>query len=166
MLERYHPELLNYFTRHTSDRDSAADLVQESYARVLAAQSAGRAITDPRALLWRTARNLLVDQHRRAALRQHDDIDALPEPPEAPDHCQPEEAVSARQVISTYIRTIEQLPPRCREAFVLHVFDECSHSQIASRMGISVSMVEKHLVRATLACKLCQRQLSGDLAAV
>jgi len=164
LLERYYRELLNFLHRHVSDRDTAADLAQESYARVLAVQHTGREILDGRALLYRVARNLLVDQHRRAAVRRHDDLDAVPEAeqPAAPQHLQPEEALVSQQVLRAYVGAIEGLPPRCREAFVLHVFDELTHAQIARRMNISVSMVEKHVVRGMLACKACERSLKAQ----
>ena len=56
MLERYYRELLNFLTRQVGDRDTAADLTQESFVRVLGAQSSGQAVLDMRALLYRTAR--------------------------------------------------------------------------------------------------------------
>ena len=161
MLERYHRELLNFLSRQVHDRDTAADLAQESFVRVLTAQSAGQAVLDMRALLYRTARNLVIDQHRRSEVRRHEDLDALPEDqhPPAPQHQQPEERLASQQVIRAYVATIEALPARCREAFLLHVFEDCTHAQIAQDMGISVSMVEKHIVRAMVACKLCERRL-------
>jgi RNA polymerase sigma factor (sigma-70 family) len=167
VLERYHRELLNFLTRQVRDRDTAADLAQESYVRVLSAQSSGQAVLDMRALLYRTARNLVIDQHRRAAVRRHDDLDAIPndQHPVAPHYLQPEEALASQQVVRAYMATIEALPPRCREAFVLHVFDERSQAQIAQHMGISVSMVEKHVVRGMVACKLCERRLRAEGAA-
>jgi len=166
VLERYHRELLNFLWRQVNDRDTAADLAQESFVRVLAAQHAGQAVLDMRALLYRTARNLVIDQHRRNEVRRHDDLDALPEDqhPSAPQHLQPEDALAAQQVIRAYVATIEALPERCRKAFVLHVFDDFSHAQIAQQMGISVSMVEKHIVRAMVACRLCERRLCGEPA--
>ncbi|RYY69949.1 MAG: sigma-70 family RNA polymerase sigma factor [Comamonadaceae bacterium] len=161
MLERYYRELLNFLTRQVRDRDAAADLAQESYARVLAVQHAGQPILHVRALLYRTARNLVVDRQRRNDVRAHDDLDAIAEhdQPHAPAHLQPDEALASQQAIRAYVDTIEALPPRCREAFTLSVFDDLTHAQIASRMGISASMVEKHIVRAMVACKLCERQL-------
>lgn len=163
VLDRYYRELLNFLTRQVNDRDAAADLAQESYARVLAVQHSGQAVMDPRALLYRTARNLVVDEHRRALVRRHEDLDGLAEQehPLAPAHLQPEEALASLQVVRAYIAAIEALPPRSREAFLLNVFDDCSHREIAQRMGISVSMVEKHIVRGMLACKQCERALRG-----
>ena len=167
MLERYYRELLNFLTRQVRDRDAAADLAQESFARVLAVQHAGQPILQARALLYRTARNLVVDRQRRSEVRRHEDLDAIHEDaqPWAPAHLQPDEALGAQQAVRAYVATIEALPPRCREAFVLSVFDDLTHAQIARRMGISASMVEKHIVRAMLACKLCERRLRADLAA-
>lgn len=164
MLESYHRELLNFLTRQVKDRDTAADLAQESYARVLNAQHAGQTVLDVRALLYRVARNLLIDQHRRAEVRDHEALEGIPEEqhPAAPRHLQPEEVLASQQVVRAYIATIEALPPRCREAFVLYVFDELGHAEIARRMGISVSMVEKHVVRGMVACKVCERQLQED----
>ncbi|MDT7835347.1 sigma-70 family RNA polymerase sigma factor [Aquabacterium sp. OR-4] len=164
MLERYHRELLNFLARQVNDRDTAADIAQESFVRVLSAQSSGQAVLDMRALLYRVARNLVIDQHRRNEVRRSCDLDALPEDqhPPAPRHLQPEELLASQQVIRAYLATIEALPARCREAFVLHVFDDCSHAQIAQHMGISASMVEKHIVRAMVACKLCERRLRGE----
>lgn len=166
MLERYHRELLNFLSRHVRDKETAAEITQESFVRVLAVQHSGQTIVNVRALLYRTARNLVVDQYRRAEVRQHNDLDHLDESehPPAPQHLQPEEAMVSSQTVKSYVSTIEALPPRCREAFVLHVFDELSHAEIAARMDISVSMVEKHIVRGMLACKLCERELRGDAA--
>lgn len=158
MLERHYRELLNFLVRLVGDRHAAADLTQESYARVLALQQGGSTVFDGRALLYRTARNLVVDRHRRAAVRQHEALDDLPddEHPSAPPRLQPDEALASRQDAQACLAAIEALPPRCREAFVLHLFDELSHAQIADRMGISVSMVEKHVARGLLACRAAQ----------
>ncbi len=169
MLERYYRELLNFLHRQVNDRDTAADLAQESYARVLAAQHTGQPVLDVRALLYRTARNLVIDQHRRAEVRKHDDLDAMTEAdePAAAEHLQPEAALESMQTVRAYVQAIESLPPRCREAFMLHVVDGMAQAEVARRMDISVSMVEKHVVRGMQACRQCERELNaaGDTAA-
>lgn len=158
MFEHYYRELLNFCTRKLRDRDAAADVVQESYARILAVHRAGQDIVAPRALLHQTARRLMIDQHRRLEVRDHDDIDDLTEADEpiAPAHLQPEDAYSSQQQVRAIMAAIEALPPRCREAFILNRFDGLSHQEVADKMGISKNMVAQHIIRGVLACKACE----------
>ncbi|WP_454691449.1 sigma-70 family RNA polymerase sigma factor [Achromobacter aloeverae] len=162
MAAQYYNELLRFCSLTVKDPDAARDVVQDAYQRFLAAQAGGTAIPQPRAFLKQVARRLLVDRHRFERVRDHLDIDGLAETdePAAPRHLQPEEVLASMQVIRAYVAAIEALPPRCREAFILHVFDEMTHAEIARKMEISCSMVEKHIVRAMVACKICERELA------
>ena len=158
MLERYYRELLNFCSRMIGDRDTAADVVQESYVRVLAARDTGQQVREPRALLYQTARNLIIDRHRRQAIRQHDDIDSLDDAAQAaaPSHLEPESLYAQEQHAQALVAAIEALPPRCREAFVLNRFEGLSHQEVADRMGISKNMVAQHVTRALMACTACE----------
>lgn len=167
MLERYYRELLGFLVHKLGDRHTAADLVQESYARVLGMHQAGEAIVDPRALLYRVARNLLVDQHRRKLSRgetlasNDDETLAGMEVHAAPVAWEPEAVAMSAQAVDAMLTTIDNLPPRCREAFILHKFDGLSHAEVAARMSISRKMVEQHVRSALLACRHCRNQLEG-----
>jgi RNA polymerase sigma factor (sigma-70 family) len=167
VVAHYYKDLLRFCSQNVKDTDVARDVVQETYARFLASQQrSGGAALQPGAVLHQIAKRLLVDRYRRAAVRSHENIDELQEfeQPAAPRHLQPEEALIAMQIIRAYVGAIEALPARCREAFVMRVFDEMPHAQIAHQMGISCSMVEKHIVRAMVACKLCERRLLAGSA--
>jgi RNA polymerase sigma-70 factor (ECF subfamily) len=162
VLERYYRELLNFCARVVRDPHAAADVVQESYARVLAVRNSGQAMPEPRALLYQTARRLIIDRHRRQAVRQHEDIDGLEDDAQAaPAHLEPESAYAHEQHARAIVATIEALPPRCREAFVLNRFEGLSHQEVAERMEISKNMVAQHIIRAVLACKACEDALNG-----
>jgi RNA polymerase sigma-70 factor (ECF subfamily) len=163
VLARYYQELLNYFARAARGRDNAADLVHEAYARVLTLERSGQAIAQPRALLYRTVRNLLVDQHRRSVVRAPQQQGAIDEEPlpdvaelAAPAALGPEARLAASQGVAALLATIDALPLRCREAFILHRFDGLSHAEVAERMGISRKMVEQHIQRAMQACRRCR----------
>ena len=164
MITRYYRELLTFCLRKVKDHEAAADLAQESYLRVLSMQQDGQVILNPRALLKRVATNAKIDLDRRAEIRQHEDIDALDEAslPALPQHLQPEEICAALQVEEAYLKAIEALPDRCREAFCLYVFDELPNKQIAEKMGISLSMVNQHISRGKLACAACREALKGQ----
>lgn len=171
MLERYYQELLNFCSRTVRNRNAAADVVQESYARVLAVQHSGQAVPEPRALLYRTARNLQIDQHRRSEVRGealHPDAEASAAELDnlaAPQACEPDVAASSAQGVNALLATIDALPLRCREAFILHKFDGLPHAEVAEQMGISRKMVEQHIKLAMDACRRCKDALDGAPAA-
>lgn len=163
MITRYYRELLSFCLRKAKDQDTAAELAQESYARVLQMQHQGQAILDPRALLKQVALHLKIDMDRRASVRQHDDIDTLDESdmPTLPAHLQPEEVYATSQAAEAYLQAIENLPARCREAFSLYAFEELPNKEIAERMGISLSMVNQYVSQGKLACKACRKTIEG-----
>ncbi len=163
VLTRYYRDLLNFCLRKARDRDTAADLAQESFARVLKMQQAGQAILSPAALLRQVATTAKVDLDRRAAVRQADSLDELDEVshPAAPHHLQPEEAYASSQALQAYLQAIDTLPPRCRQAFALYVFDGLSKQEIADQMGVSLSMVKQYVTRAKAVCETCRQDLAA-----
>ncbi len=174
VVTHYYRELLNFLARAVRDRDTARDLVQESYTRVLAVQHSGKLVGDARALLYQTARNLVIDQHRRAevrAQRSQQGLDSAADPTEvldgiaAPSACEPDVAAASAQTVSALLAAIGELPLRCREAFILHKFDGLSQAEVAARMGISVKMVERHVQRAMEACRSCRSRMEGSASA-
>lgn len=48
-----------------------------------------------------------------------------------------------------YGRALAELPPRCREAFVMRRHDELATPDVADRLSISHRMVQKYIARAT-----------------
>lgn len=162
MFTHYYRELLGFLSRKVSDRATAADLVQESYVRVYASQRAGPVVRDPRALLYKTARNLVIDQSRRSDVRarfaEPEDEVASDEPDNTlgPIALEPDTALQSQQMVNAMLATIDGLPPRCRQAFILHKFDGLSHAEVAARMGVSVKMIEQHVRTAVAACQRCR----------
>ena len=151
MLERYYHELLNFFARSLGCRDQARDVVQEAYARVLATDKPATEGGASRALLYTTARHIVIDQYRVQQRRQFQPLDEVAL--SAPPTCEPERTLSGQQQLDRLLQIVDRLPPRCRQAFVLYKFDGLSYAEIARQMGISVNMVEKHIINGMVACK-------------
>lgn len=168
VVAHYYRELLRFLQGTVRDRDTAADLAQESYARVLAVQQSGETITEPRALLYRTARNLVIDQYRRSEVRgayAATDGDAATDAADwaaGPEALEPEVAAMSSQTVDALLTAIGELPLRCREAFILHKFDGLSQAEVARQMGISVTMVERHIKLGMQACRARQEQMQGS----
>ncbi|WP_454691587.1 RNA polymerase sigma factor [Achromobacter aloeverae] len=164
MLERYYRELLGFLARAVKDRDTAADLAQESYARVLAARQGGQLVQNSRALLYQIARNLVIDHQRHADVRASVEVpDAQVEADAAyaSRNSEPETAVSAQQGVAALAAAIDSLPPRCREAFMLNRFEGMTYAQVARHMGVSVKAVEQHIKHALDACERRRAQAAG-----
>jgi RNA polymerase sigma-70 factor (ECF subfamily) len=181
MLTKYYKGIEKFCFRDTRNADAALDITQEAYARVLAMQAAGKIIHSPSRLLRAIARNLIVDRRRQGAA---DSNFFRPEEPEespeavdeakeargrvheieeipAPAHLQPEAVYAANEAVDAYSKAIASLPPHCREAFRLHVTEGFSDGEIARSLGISVSMVEKYLIRGRAVCKACRQALES-----
>jgi RNA polymerase sigma factor (sigma-70 family) len=150
VLASYYAELLNFFSRSLNDRQAAADVVQESYARVLALQAREVAVRDLRALLFRTGKNIVIDDARRrqvdAQLLQTLALVAADDAPST------ERVIASRQQLELLVRRLTDMPRKRREVFVLVRVYGFSHAEAAARMDISIASVEKHVVRAVCDC--------------
>ncbi|MDD3449518.1 MAG: sigma-70 family RNA polymerase sigma factor [Gammaproteobacteria bacterium] len=143
-------ELHAFLASRLHNREQAADMAQEAFTQVLAAGAEGN-VTDLRGYLFRTAANLSVDELRRREVRnRHADATAALEGAGGPD---PARTLAGREQLALLRQAIDELPPRCREVFLLHRFRELSYPEIAAQLGISRNMVEKHIVRALAHCR-------------
>ena len=164
--QAFHGELLRFLRKHLGSSADAADLAQDTFAQWL--KWPGRqSVEQPRAF-FQIARNLLRDHWRRQQSRGQDlDRPAANDEPAAleGEAAGPGERFEQQQRLSHLAAALAELPPRRREAFVLHKFDGLSQVEVAERMGISLSMVEKHIASALLHCKRRLGQEAKDEAA-
>lgn len=122
------------------------DVVQESYARLL--DIGASRIAEPRAYFFVTARRIAYDIVRRGPvvpIETGTDIEAWNLADDLPG---PERHASARWEVERFCEVLRELPARCREAFLLKKIDDLSQREVAKRMGIAESTVEKHLSKA------------------
>ena len=142
--------LARFLAARLGDHEDAEDVLQELYLHIDKADSATE-ITDPVAYLFRTAANLARDYsrgRRRAAARDQgwaalyhdgDKSEPIDDAPSA------ERVYDAQQRLEAVRHALDELSPQCRRIFTLHKFDGFSHAQIADRLNISRSTVEKHM---------------------
>ncbi|MBV7486271.1 RNA polymerase sigma factor [Bordetella sp. BOR01] len=150
MVARYYPELLNFFSRSLGNRDAAADVVQEAFARVLTMHASGKEVFDLRALLFRTGKNLIVsDARRRAAETRMLDTLQLISIDNAPSV---EQQIDARLQLERLLARLSVMPRKRREAFILVRIYGYSYAEAGEFMGIAASAVDKHVVRGVLDC--------------
>jgi RNA polymerase sigma-70 factor (ECF subfamily) len=141
--------LIRFLNRAWPNRDEIHDLRQDVYIRVYAAAAQARPVTSPKTFLFQTARHLLIDRLRRSRIVSIEgvaDLDALNV---LVDDVSPEQRVRARQELNLLARAFARLPPKCREVIWMRRVDQLSQKEVASRLGVSESSVEKHVIKGT-----------------
>jgi len=102
----------------------------------------------PRPYLFRIAANLAVDLARKTKvrLRYAGDGFALACHAEAPPS--PEAAAGGAMELRRQQASLRELPPLCRDAFLLNRVEDLTHGEIAERLGVSERTIDRHMVKA------------------
>lgn len=143
----HEPALRAWLRRREVDGLETDDIVQETYA-VLAAMASVDHIDSPRAYAFQTAQSLILRHLRRARVVRIEALGDMESLNTAGEEPTPERQTAARQELRHVSDLIAALPAKCREAFTLRRIAGLSQRQVAQRMGISESTVEKHIGRA------------------
>src|SRR5438270_563074 len=144
--EKYVSGLRRYFSKR-APAGQIDDLVQEVFLR-LQAHNADGPIEHLDRYLFTVAASVLTDQARRRAVRHDSAHDVFEEKHHPVEERSPERVFLDREDLDVVMQAIAELPERTRDVFVLHRFEEMSGSRIAAALGVSISTVEKHIMRA------------------
>jgi RNA polymerase sigma factor (sigma-70 family) len=148
----HHAALVRFLTVRTGSVEDAKEIVQEAYAKMLALEQPGT-ISLLAGYLWRIAVNLAIDRKRHRAV--HERFRSSAEPVLEQQALSAESIVEARERLAIVERAIEELPPRCLEAFVLHVLQGKTFDAVGREMVISGRMAKKHVARALEYLQTC-----------
>jgi len=148
--------LVQFLLRRVGSPAVAEDLAQDTWLR-LATGAVPATVASPQGYVFRVAGNLALDRLRQDRSRSR--VMAAHPPDDGVADVAPgaERGLAARQRLAMLMAAVEELPPRCREVFVLRRFEDLTQDEIARRLGISRNMVEKHLRRAL---EHCSRRLA------
>lgn len=144
LYQRCRPALLSFFRRRVADPSEAEDLTHQVFANLAASP---HAVCDD-GYLFRSAANLLRDRARREKVRLLHRQRHAPATEHAVETLDPSRVLAGRQTLDAVADALERLAPRTRAIFLQFRLEHLSQAQIAALHGISVSAVQKHLLRA------------------
>lgn len=149
LYRQHHGWLHGWLRRKTGCSAQAADLMQDTFVRLLR-RPATADLGQPRALLTHIAKGLVIDHWRHQEIERAfiEALAVLP-PPEAPS---PEVRLLALEALCQIDAMLRSLPTRTREVFLLAQFDDLNYQTIADRLAISLPTVKRRMQAAFLAC--------------
>ena len=148
VFKEHHKELEQFLRRQVNDPDMAADLVQDTFIRFKPLYEKPPGIQKVRAYLFRIARNLVIDHFRREQIRCTDSVpeDILDEIPT--EVAGPEVRAASQQRLENIRAAVDQLPPRCRDVFIMSRVQGMTLAEIGSALNISPKTVFSHFTKA------------------
>lgn len=141
----HHRSLLRILTARTGSRDTAKEVLQEAYAKMLELDRP-ETVSFLKGYLWKLARNLATNRGSREATRARlDPVALLGREEFAPS---PEAILCEQQRLELLERAIDKLSPKVLEAFILRVQHGLTFKQVGKRMNIGERMAQLHIAAA------------------
>lgn len=145
-------KLIRFLTRKLQQPQQAEEVAQEAYMR-LQKLDAPEKLDNARAFLFQVASNLATDQLRRRQLhnnylnsqKQQAEVNLEAGMSMGVD---PADQLVAQQKAQQIKDTLDAMPAKVRQAFLLHRRSGLSYNAIAEEMQVSVSSVEKYIFTA------------------
>jgi RNA polymerase sigma factor (sigma-70 family) len=142
----HHSSLLRYFRKRGVREEDAEDAVQEVFVRL--SRRLGLAEIDRiEGYLFETAANVAIDVQRHNRVRHFESHVAYDDSQHGRPECSCEAVFEGQQAIEQLLLALRELPDRTRTIFILARLEDMKQSEIAERLGISVSAVEKQLTK-------------------
>ena len=156
--------LLRTLERMVNNHSTAEDLLQETYLRVTRALSE-RSVEHLEPFVFQTARNLALDHLRARRIQSRTLLEDVPldvvQSVAAP-LSSAEDAAHAEQMLERLNISLNQLTPRQQQIFILNRLHGHSYLEIADKLGVSLSTVQKDLKLIMAICVGVAERLNAD----
>lgn len=126
--------------------DEIEDIVQETFVQSFVA-ARSQHIRNPKAFMFRTARNLALNSINRSEYKLSSSMEELPDFDIATEGNPVEEECLSDEKFMNFCKAVATLPVHCRRVFILKKVYGLSQKEIAAYLKISPSTVEKHIAR-------------------
>jgi RNA polymerase sigma-70 factor (ECF subfamily) len=144
---QFRPALYRYFRRRRLPEKDIEDAAQEVFLR-LSRRRGLAGMANVAGYLFETAASVAIDQRRRAQTRLSHAHESYDDQSHAVAALAPDDLLEGEESLELLLSGLLELPERTRNVFVLARLEHMRHAEIARRLGISVSAVEKHVLKA------------------
>ena len=141
--------LFGYFAHKMLKPEDIEDLLQETFLKAFKRES-GYPIKSPKDYLFVVARNLMSKNFALKAKMQTKSIDEADFSHLSSDDVPTDLDVHYKLKLEVLAKCVESLPKQCRRVFILKKFHGMTQKQIASKLNISTSTVERHITIALM----------------
>ena len=157
--------LKKFLSRYLYNHQDIEDVVQETYLRAYKAEQ-DKGIEQPKAFLFRIAKNIALTELTKKSRLITNYIADLDDSVVIESDATVEDEVQARQHLGIYCEAVAALPEQCRRVYLLRKVHGLPHKEIAERLGLTVSSIEKHLHKGVLKCRAFVREREEGMPAV
>lgn len=141
-----------YLRRFFSSTRDIEDVLQDTYIRAIETEKVTE-IHSPKAYLYKICKNLALNHHAKAAHKLTDYIADFDYLNVLDSDISLEDRTEQERRFMLFCHSVKQLPPQCRRAFVLKKVYGLTSKEIADRLNIKVSTVDKHLSKGLSLCR-------------
>jgi len=146
---RYRGPLRRFFERRLRANPDPEDLVQEVFVRLIRYGKV-ESIRHLDGFVFRVAANVLRDHLRRWSIRANEVLHEQLDEVEIEGGITPERILLGEEAIERLIAALCELPQMTKAIFCLYHFDGVSQVDIAYKLSMSLSTLEKHMRRANV----------------
>ncbi len=150
-------ELRRYLKRFLVSNQDIEDVIQESFLRAHKAEQYQH-IQSHKSFLFKIVKNLALTEISRKSNQLISYVEDLESLTVIDSNADVEHYTYRQQQLSVYIEAIHTLPRQCQRVFVMCKVYGFSHKEISKRLNISISTVEKHLVKGLQRCRLYMKK--------
>lgn len=159
--EKHQMALKRFISRFLDNSEDVEDVAQEAFMRAYVVEL-DTDIQRPKSFLFRIARNVAVSKLRAKSRQITDYIEDFASSDVLIGEWTTEDEVSAHQQLGIHCDAVATLPPQCRRVYLMRKVYDMPHKEIAQRLGIAVSTVEKHLMKGVEICDLFVREKTAN----
>jgi RNA polymerase sigma-70 factor (family 1) len=145
MVDQYHNKLCVYAYQLTNDRDHAKDIVQNVFVKIWTIRQKLKDEFNVKGYLYKSVYNEFLNQERsrrQTITLDNKNIEALDL------FIESEDEQSMDWLIDLVKKGINNLPPRCKEIFILSKNEGLTNIEIAEYLNVSVKSVEAQITKA------------------